>query len=49
MINFIPNNPIGGQNQEKNDFGFSELASQARPNSENLGQFPPELTYYQVK
>ena len=39
MVNYILINLIGGQIREEIDFGLSELASQARPNSENLSQF----------
>ena len=48
MVNYILINLIGGQIREKIDFGLSELASQARTNSETLSQFFPELTFYQV-
>ena len=48
MVNYILINLIGDQIREKIDFGLSELTSQARSNSENLSQFFPELTYYQV-
>ena len=48
IVNYILINLTGGQIRAKIDFGLSELATQARPNSENLSQFFPELTYYQV-